>query len=474
MPKKISDIFQINPQILIDHNVFNGVINIDSPFYVDPRLLEKTTVPELQQSYKKFTNHFDDVLKSVLNFIEGRENFETITNKLIFSEIPVAGLGYSINHAGGKGIGSQLSNNLSKTVVELAKLGIIDPIIFELSGLFEKNIGADRISDMTIHILLSELAQFSSRVAESLKLPKAAKPTLIAGKYFYGLPCYSSQGILLVPQDILTALPLAYSWTSADVITTHNQELRGYINTKIKKSWKASPTWKDVALKKKDLRKHILEQPELMKNLIDKYKGKSAIAYNFKSDPDEVFRWHESAREYANKYPLNLKDFESESNEKIVEIICEHFSKLVKGGLCVEFYKKSGEPNNEKVGQLILLELLENYIQRSSFKLTFDLKNDTINLSNQNFFGEISIILKYTSTRNIVKEYEEMLGKNQSSFKLSNSTLILIMLNRGKSIIDEINALDRKHRQENIKFFKRVDIDGRIQGTGGNKRPLIR
>lgn len=329
MPKRISDVFQIDAVVLNDNNIFNGFIEIDSPFYIDPRLLEKTSVPEFKRSSNKITNYFNNVLEHTVNFIEGHGSFETISKKLAFSEIPLAGLGYSINHAGGKGIGSQLANNLSETVVELGRVGILDPIIFELSGLFEKGIGADRISDMIIHILLPELAQFSCRVAEFLKLPKAPSRTLIAGEYFNGLPCYSTQGVLLVPQDILTSLPLAYSWTNADVITIHNQKLRQYINKEIKKSWTSSPTWKDVVRKKEVTRKIILENPEIIKDLIDKYKAKSANPYNFKNDPKNEFRWHDCAREYANRFPLNFRDLTSESNEKIVDIICQHFSILV-------------------------------------------------------------------------------------------------------------------------------------------------
>lgn len=231
----------------------------------------------------------------------------------------------------------------------------------------------------------------------------------------------------------------------------------------------------DPSVKKKDIvKKLILEEPELMKDLLDKYKAKSAYPYNFKSDPNGEFRWHNSAREYANKFPLTLRDFESESNEKIVDIICQHFSNLVRKGLCVEFYKESIEPNSEKIGQLILLELLDNYIEGSSFKVTYNLKNGTINLSNLSFASEINILLKYTSTPGLIEYYEEMFEKNQSISMSSDTTLIIIRLNTGKSIIDKMDMLDREHRQEKIKFFKRFDIDGRIQGTGGTRRYFLR
>ncbi|WP_127087848.1 hypothetical protein, partial [Dulcicalothrix desertica] len=326
MPKRVSDVFEVDAVELRKHNVFNGFIEIDSKFYVDPRLLEKTSVDELKNSYEKVTSYFDDVLEDVLNVIEGKGKFEAIVEKLTFSEIPLAGLGYSINHNGGKGIGAKLANNLSLTVVELVRQGILDPVIFELTGLFEQGFGSDRISDMVIRILLPELARFSRGVAESLNLPKAPGPTVIGGQCFFGLPCYSTYGVLLVPQDILTSLPLAYSWTGADYIKFHNEELRKYVNQIIGKLWFDSPTWKEVVRNKDKFKRLILEKPELMKDLLNRYKEKSASPYDFTKDPKGEFRWHDSAKDYATRFPLNLRDLKDESNEKILDAICKHFS----------------------------------------------------------------------------------------------------------------------------------------------------
>lgn len=98
MPKRISDVFHVDASALRAHNVFNGFIEIDSKFYVDPRLLVKTSACELENSYEKFTNYFNDVLNDVLQVLESHEDIQTVIDKLRFSEIPLTGLGYSVNH----------------------------------------------------------------------------------------------------------------------------------------------------------------------------------------------------------------------------------------------------------------------------------------------------------------------------------------------------------------------------------------
>lgn len=223
MPQRISDIFQISPTLLREYNVYNGFVDIDSELYVDPRLLPHTSVKELQGTDQTVLNYFDNVLKNILKFLEYQDDCEEKTLKkaeiienLKFPEIPLTGLGYSINHNSGKGIGPKLATNLSTTVIDIVKKGIKDPIIFELAGVFEQKYGADRISDMIFWILLSDLVQFSRRIAKDLNLPTSKKSTLIGGENYDSLPCCSTrihanpgQGFLLVPEDILTSLPVA-------------------------------------------------------------------------------------------------------------------------------------------------------------------------------------------------------------------------------------------------------------------------
>ncbi len=65
MPKRVSDVLRVPSEALREHNVFDGFIGVDSKFYVDPRLLEKISVPEFQGAYDKFKKYFEEVLYEV-------------------------------------------------------------------------------------------------------------------------------------------------------------------------------------------------------------------------------------------------------------------------------------------------------------------------------------------------------------------------------------------------------------------------
>ena len=101
----------------------------------------------------------------------GDRLFREAAIRLQFREINYASLGYSSSSSSGSGIGPKLANELAKTAFDIVKAGINDPVIFELVGLFESGIGADRISDMTVWVILEDLLLFSQRVTKTLSLP---------------------------------------------------------------------------------------------------------------------------------------------------------------------------------------------------------------------------------------------------------------------------------------------------------------
>lgn len=186
MPTKISDALGVSSDDLRKQGVFDGFIDVDSKFYVDPRLLEKTKTDELEGAYSKFQSYFSNIFDEIYKLIENKQSEQKIiaylTEKLKFQENSLVGLGYSANHTEGKGIGTELGARLAHNALKFTIADLADPAIFEITGLFEKNFGADRISDMTICILQLELLKFSERVARILKIK--TKSIWIENQYF--------------------------------------------------------------------------------------------------------------------------------------------------------------------------------------------------------------------------------------------------------------------------------------------------
>ena len=170
--------------------------------------LTAATTPEFLESHRHFQSYFTDVL-ALLTHSNGHDRlFTEAVKRLQFRETPFVSLGYSRTSADGSGIGPGLARELGRTALEIVRAGIVDPVIFELAGLLQEGIGADRISDMTIRVIVADLLAYSERVANELGCPTASHPF---GGRRYRLPCPAGQRrpAVLIPTELLRDLPTA-------------------------------------------------------------------------------------------------------------------------------------------------------------------------------------------------------------------------------------------------------------------------
>ena len=461
MPQRINDLFDVSYSILRNNNVFNGFVDIDSSFYIDPRLLKTTAAPELKNSYRKVERHFQNILEAIIR----GESLEEVAQMLTFPEIPLVGLGYSGNHNKGKGIGSVLARNLAKTAVELVNIGVTDPVVFELAELFEAYIGADRISDMLAHILRHDFVEFSCRVASDINLPKAPCAEYICDEPFYGLP-YSGHGVLFVPEDILTDLPLPTSFPASDP-TENNNELREYVNRMFRHSWNHSPSWKELLKNKTVFREVILKKPEIMIALIDDYKSANPESYNFEKDPRRKFRWHDAIRNQVINYPLDIQLAGEESFQKKAEILCRGFCELVNKSLYPEFYLPSKSLVSEKIGQLIFWEFVCNY----DVPIDYETKTGTVTLHEKNCAQKHQICFLCT-TKGLLTRYKKVVEQVNSDAKVAGSSVILLKTGiflEGKNEIDKIQRNLQRERKKVPEIFV-ADIS-RISSKRKQRKP---
>jgi hypothetical protein len=91
----------------------------------------------------------------------------------------------------------------------------------------------------------------------------------------------------LVPKDILRNLPIAESWSDIDYVASVNEDVRRRVNEIIGSTWKQA-----TRLRKLVLRSFLLQNPELLRSLLDAYGDKPAVRYNFGNDPAGQVAWY--------------------------------------------------------------------------------------------------------------------------------------------------------------------------------------
>lgn len=198
-----SQYFKLRHSDFLQQGIFNGFTDADSPLHIDPMLLKNCQISEFIGSYEQFLKYFDDIV--VLAEAVKAENkfdrcYRRITNLLKFPEIVNTGLGYSHTNTRGNGINGKLTEQLAHSCVEIVQMGVKDPVFFTLLPFIEEGIGVDRISDMTIYILLHNFLRYTQRKAQEMNIP-----TRLAEQERRNMTFHSSRGSL-------TSLFLNASW----------------------------------------------------------------------------------------------------------------------------------------------------------------------------------------------------------------------------------------------------------------------
>jgi hypothetical protein len=469
MPIRISEALNIKPKQLEKHGVFNGFIDIDSQFYIDPRLLELITIPQLSNSHTTFRNYFNEVIK-ILDSIErrGDRSWREAYKRLIFREPKYILLGYSQSGNPGSGIGPGIARGLIDTAHHIVKAGIKDPQIFELIGLFEEGIGADRISDMTIRIILEGLLQFTESVSRILKLKSN---TLTFRGIIYKVPYLRgiNRPFIFLPSELLTPLPVAYSWEDIDIVCSHNEQLRNRVNEIIGDTWKKA-TGQRVS--KSQLKATLLRYPELIEDLLNRYKIKEPQTYDFNRDPSGEFIWHDIAQKVARRYPLNFTEIlpvNSRSILDLVLIMCNQFADFVeKNGLFRLLYDDNRKLKKERAAQLLFFGIADAYCAANDLDLSREPnagKGSVDFKISKGYEVKVNVEIKYTSNHNLTKGYSKQLPAYNEAEKTDKSVYIVIRTTDSDRGIKELLSLKKQQSDDGRKAPEIVITDGRWQDT---------
>lgn len=464
MVRRFSNALGSTPQAFEDAGVFDGFIEVDTKLYVDPHLLSFSTTPEIQEAAIYFRKYFGDLI----HIIKPAKTSDTVfwrqaVRKLTFREIPQLSLGYSVGNTRGSAIGPKLAASITKTAFEIINAGIEDVEIFELIGLFEEWIGADRISDMTAAVIIEYLFQYSQRIATELGL---SSKIYTFRETAYNLPFDRKElrHVILVPMDILRKLPVAHSWSDIDIVCSHNAVLRRKVNQII------GNTWRDATRKisKWELRNTLLENPEVFRDLVEQYKAKAGDAYDFESDPDGEIIWYNVAQEYTGRYPLDLSNFGKVSADNIntvVQVICNRFKQLVEhNGLYQLFYDDSGKRKHERAAQLLFFGVADAYCEANDFDLNREPNagRGPVDFKiSRGYRARVNVEIKYSSNRHLEDGYMTQLPTYNQAEKTLHSILLVIRTGPHKEKLDRLYELREEALAEGQRAPEIILVDGR-------------
>jgi hypothetical protein len=465
MAQRLSDAFGVSHEAFVGEGAFDAFVGIDSRFHVDPHLISSSSVPELADAYETFTSHFADIIRLLdASTAPGDRFYREAVKRLVFHELPGVALGYSRGSIAGSGIGVGLAKNIAATAAEIVAAGIRDPAIFELIGLLEEGIGADRVSDMTLSIIRPHVFNFSERVTRNLGL--RARTYTWRGKSI-SLPFLPERGTvtLLVPADVLRKLPVALDWDDVDLVSTYNDALRGRVNQAIGQTWITTGR----QLSKRKLRDALLGSPTVLKSLINDYKKRPADAYDFTSDPAGELIWHDIAQEFSERFPLKLRkpSVDADNILNVVIKLCDHFGNLVEAnGLFHVFYDDERNLRNERFAQLLFYGIADAYCAANGLDLSREPNagRGPVDFKvSRGYDARVNVEVKYSSNKRLASGYANQLPIYDKAERTQHSIYLIIRTTDSVAGIEAVQEAERDQLNQGKRAPKIIVIDGRYK-----------
>ena len=155
--------FKIKTPIINKLGVFDALLDEDSNFFINIKRLQTTKVPEFSGSYKRVNDYFHNIgilLKAAKPY---DINYRSALKHFNFPEVNGINLGFSTSKRGA-GFGIKLRDKIIKDAYDIIQSGSEQPEIFHLTGLFEENVGPDRLSDMVARIIANDIYSYSKRI----------------------------------------------------------------------------------------------------------------------------------------------------------------------------------------------------------------------------------------------------------------------------------------------------------------------
>lgn len=276
----ITEFFELDNEFE-ELGVFDSIINRDSPFFINLLRLRVCAVMEFQDSYERINDFYRQIMILLKGSkAKGDKLYKAVVNRFHFPG--VRGINLGVSETGiDAGFGPILSKQVINDAFDIVKSGSEQPEIFQLVGLFEKNVSADRLSDMIATIILPDIKRYTVAINRKLNINNERYPKIKFVNEIAMNP-YKKCELLYLPKEILHEIPIAESWSDIDRVIQENQAIRDEVNEAIGEMWRKLCS----ADKKEYIKEHIFKDAQRCGRMIENYRKETIAPYQVDSNTD--------------------------------------------------------------------------------------------------------------------------------------------------------------------------------------------
>lgn len=471
----LSTYIKIDPEILKNKGVLDVILGVDTPYFIDPRLVflrDKKNI--FLNADKKIQNYFSDLIRVIKNSEDSPQLQKKAVDMVAAKEPRGLSIGYGNKTDTGPAVPKSVARKIVFTIAELIKVGVDDPELVEIMVLFIDGYGPDSISDLVSYILYDDLCKFTQEVCKDLDID-TEEYLVNNAAYFLPKHPFKQHQIVFVPLDYVSALPLAYDWDSVQDAAAYNDKLRkdfsGIILPVVKEQIeKLSSLTLDEKSKFK----------ETFKKLLKIYKDKELESYDTDIDERGFYVSKSSIEKYAKEFNSQQKNISSveEMKDFVRDVILSfkrHIEDMGNANLLYHRTKKHApmkdRPHREDVPQMIFNGIADVHCSYTNIPHARESKLSTGPVDFWFAKGRNSKVLVELkkSTNNLIKGYTKQLSKYENGELSCYSFYVVLKVKEEKSSklkpITDIEELENKYNENikrGIKTPEVIIIDGLI------------
>lgn len=476
MAQKFSEYLGVGLGDLRDRGVLDAVLGVDTHLFIDPHLLRRTTIPEFAGCRTRIEGYYTDVLRLLqASRRRGDVAWREAGRRLEFRELRGVSIGYSVSRGDGNAIGPILGEQLLETASEIVAMGIVDPNVFELIGLFEQGFGADRLSDMTLAIIKDDLFAFSARIANELGLTNLV--AVRGSQAVYNLPAHPNgrDSLVLLPLELLRDLPVALSPEDIDRVVATNNALRRRVNELIGRVWRQG-----TRISKPVIRNILLGSPAALRSLLRAYQANQSGPYDVERDPGGLIEWYDIGHRWADEHPIDLALVDRptvDDLEDVVRRIVDQFKRNIEvNGLNEHLYERMGRAyrlRHERYSQLLFYSVADTYCKANNLDVSrepnagsgpVDFKLST------GYDGRVLVEVKLSSNTRLLHGFERQLPIYEQGEATTRSIYVIIRVTESTAAIDSVRRRADTLARAGQSAPVVIVIDGRRQAPASRRR----
>lgn len=340
--------------------------------------------------------------------------------------------------------------------------------------LFEKNVGADRISDMTVYILRRQILAYTQRIAAELNLNTR---TYEYEDVCFAVPFYEDEPMHFFPTTLLANLPMATSYDEISDVCDYNKKLIGKVCKAVHGEWK---DFFEGANKKNVLKNALLNNPQAYKEAISYFRSLNALPYDFSKDKNNFYF-------KARLEELVLKALENQASKKLssedvlqsTREACLLFKECVENHRSYKlmYYEKGKIAKSEDYAQELLFVISEAYLKAKGADIDINPEADTgvgkLDFKfSQGANSRVIIETKLSNNQDLLHGYVTQLPDYMNSQHGAYGIFVVVIINSKKNQIEQLKKLKKiesERNKENPSQYEIIFVDARERPTASKK-----